>query len=640
MQTGAMNTADVLQAVTVGSGGTQTATQTVEVTQTQTSTGTGNLLGVLQYANQSLAGGSTQAQDAHQELTVHQTAIGAGTNTDGAAQHQYQSETAGVTQSQNTASGLTPCPAAGLFGVGTDPNACAYIAQTSDSGNNLNGLNQQINETETSGVATNQLQGSSEGGIGAQAELNSTSGASQNSVRQSKMQTAKGPTGVTQTQIDPTFCCGISANGNASSTETLSQSSTQTASSPSPTQQLEVLGLVHAPNGSCSITQTADGTTSTNSSSTCATPIGFETTCTTTTTSSGCTSEPLSTLTVQTTGTGSGTVTSSPSGINCSSGSTANCSDQFPDGTVTLTASPSEGSVLGSWTGCSSTDGPTCIVTLNADTTVTAEFCRATQPCVFNTDVAEFGYGGMRGTGAGLITVSGVSGTVTKALLYWNGPTNSTDPAANAAVTFADTQVTGTNIGFASDNCWGFQNSQSYRADVTSLVTGNGTYSLSNFDKPGVEINGVALIVFYNDGNTANDRNVVMFNGNDSNVDSTFDLAGWDETIAGVPYPGSGSASLDFVVSDGQSYEDDALVLNGQTLVPTGGIFQGDSTPAGSFNGNPLGVTGSLWDVKSFDITSFLSSGSNNLHLTTGLASDCLSLVVAMANVPAAAPIG
>ncbi len=49
---------------------------------------------------------------------------------------------------------------------------------------------------------------------------------------------------------------------------------------------------------------------------------------------------PQPTLTVNKTGTGSGTVTSSPSGINC--GST--CSAQFAQGTaVTLTANPTAG---------------------------------------------------------------------------------------------------------------------------------------------------------------------------------------------------------------------------------------------------------------------------------------------------------
>ena len=53
-------------------------------------------------------------------------------------------------------------------------------------------------------------------------------------------------------------------------------------------------------------------------------------------------------------GTGSGTMTSSPAGINC----TTNCSATFTSGTaVTLTAAPATGSVFVGWTGtgCSAT---------------------------------------------------------------------------------------------------------------------------------------------------------------------------------------------------------------------------------------------------------------------------------------------
>jgi hypothetical protein len=249
---------------------------------------------------------------------------------------------------------------------------------------------------------------------------------------------------------------------------------------------------------------------------------------------------------------------------------------------------------------------------------------------VSNTDVAESGYGGMRGSGTGSITVSGVGGPVFHAFLYWNGPTNSADPDVNADVTFDGSPITGTNIGVSGDNNWGFQNSQSYRADVTSLVTGDGSYSLADFVKPDADINGVALIVFYDNGNSGDDRNVVLWNGNDSNCLTAGAPENWDETVTGVPYQG-GSASLDFVVADGQSFPDDAVLVNDSTLVPAGQIFDGDSTPPG--------VTDSLWDVESFDLTSFLTTGSNNLHITTGAAGDCLSLVVAAANVPASAPV-
>jgi hypothetical protein len=287
------------------------------------------------------------------------------------------------------------------------------------------------------------------------------------------------------------------------------------------------------------------------------------------------------------------------------------------------------------------------------DTTVTCEDseCTTTGPSltflenglsVTNTDIGEFGQGGMRGDGTGSIDVTGISGSVFHAFLYWHGPTNSTDPNSNATVTFNGNSVTGTNIGSAADNNWGFDNSQSYRADVTSLVTGNGTYSLSDFVKTGdgtiADINGVALIVFYDDADASDDRNVVLWNGNDSNQPSAFDSdSAWDETISGVQYGGSGAASLDFVVADGQSFSDGELDVNGTPIAGPGAVFDGDTGP--NYGGNPEGVTGSLWDVKSFDITSLLSEGSNDLHITSPAASDALSLVVAIANVPASAPV-
>lgn len=75
-------------------------------------------------------------------------------------------------------------------------------------------------------------------------------------------------------------------------------------------------------------------------------------------------------LTVQKSGSGSGTVTSNPAGINC--GST--CDFDFNSGTsVTLTATPAQGSTFSGWSGeCTGTS--TCSVTMSAARTVTATF--------------------------------------------------------------------------------------------------------------------------------------------------------------------------------------------------------------------------------------------------------------------------
>ena len=75
-------------------------------------------------------------------------------------------------------------------------------------------------------------------------------------------------------------------------------------------------------------------------------------------------------LTVTKTGTGSGTVTSSPAGINCG----ATCSAKFTSGvTVTLAATPAAGSTFVGWSGACTGTGA-CTVSMTASKTVTATF--------------------------------------------------------------------------------------------------------------------------------------------------------------------------------------------------------------------------------------------------------------------------
>lgn len=252
---------------------------------------------------------------------------------------------------------------------------------------------------------------------------------------------------------------------------------------------------------------------------------------------------------------------------------------------------------------------------------------------VFDTDWTSAGVGGVRGgDGSADITLAGITGPVTTAYLYWHGPTNSATLAtANASINFAGTDITGTFLGASSDNCWGFANSVAYRADVSSLVTGSGVYTLADLIKPGVDINGASLIVFYDDGNAANNRDVVMFNGNDSNIDNTFDAPGWNITLNGINYD-SGTASMQLHVSDGQTFADDALVVNSTTIAAAGALFSGSSVP----NDN-LASSNGLWDISNFNVTSLLNPGINMLNFTTGVNDDCLSCVLIAIDLPVGA---
>ena len=83
------------------------------------------------------------------------------------------------------------------------------------------------------------------------------------------------------------------------------------------------------------------------------------------------------TVTVNKAGTGTGTVTSSPSGIDC--GTT--CSAAFPSpGAVTLSATPTGGSTFNGWTGGGCAGTGTCVVNTNAIVTATFTAAPAAAP--------------------------------------------------------------------------------------------------------------------------------------------------------------------------------------------------------------------------------------------------------------------
>ncbi len=78
-------------------------------------------------------------------------------------------------------------------------------------------------------------------------------------------------------------------------------------------------------------------------------------------------------LTVRKAGNGSGTVSSSPSGINCGS----DCSESYSSGKVVkLTAKAKSGSVFTGWSGACSGTSSACTVTMNQARTVTAAFTK------------------------------------------------------------------------------------------------------------------------------------------------------------------------------------------------------------------------------------------------------------------------
>ncbi|HWL32356.1 MAG TPA: thrombospondin type 3 repeat-containing protein [Gaiellaceae bacterium] len=256
---------------------------------------------------------------------------------------------------------------------------------------------------------------------------------------------------------------------------------------------------------------------------------------------------------------------------------------------------------------------------------------------VEQTDLTQAGVAGVGSSSSVNISLSGISGTVTKAYLYYHGIGN---PAyAPAAVTFGGAPVVPVSIGNASTNCWGGGSSTAYRADVTATVVGNGTYAVGNLaNGPGLSANGASLVVFFDDGNAANNRDVALFEGNDSDNTGGFpgETPGWHSVLSNVEYT-AGTANVSMHAADGQPAGDGNVVFtatpdnggtNPLTIVDTPLLWEGVSLPNAGQGRNGLG----LYDIHSFDITALFNAtaATYTVNLDQNAGSDCLGLILAM----------
>lgn len=135
------------------------------------------------------------------------------------------------------------------------------------------------------------------------------------------------------------------------------------------------------------------------------------------------------TLTVSKSGAGTGTVSSTPAGIDCG----ADCTDSFNDGTtVTLEAIAAEGSIFNGWSGCGSVTGEgDCVVSMTQNRTVTANFGTegTGEPQTLTAQKA--------GSGSGTITASGIDCGSDCSESYPGGTTVVLDATADSGSTFS-----------------------------------------------------------------------------------------------------------------------------------------------------------------------------------------------------------
>ncbi len=214
---------------------------------------------------------------------------------------------------------------------------------------------------------------------------------------------------------------------------------------------------------------------------------------------------------------------------------------------------------------------------------------------------------GLRGTTGGNITISGIptGATIQNAYLYW-GMLDDGEDASLANLSLNGNPVLGTRIGHGPDTCWGRTDSFSYRADVTSLVTGNGTYSLTGVANGGfILAEGAALVIIYNAGGSSfrtvmlSDGNVVLpavFNG--------------QAIFSGFTATAPVSAKTTFMVGDGQGFGNPAF-------------FTGSNGTA-TFSNPFVGSEGLYWDTLTFNVSSQVGAGLTPADAQITLSSDCL----------------
>jgi|GEM_PF-2409490 len=247
-------------------------------------------------------------------------------------------------------------------------------------------------------------------------------------------------------------------------------------------------------------------------------------------------------------------------------------------------------------------------------------------------DLFTLGDGVIRGTQlSSVITIPPLAGNIRHAFLYWQGssvstrvnflPFNAAGPQPTPAE-YAAAWYAGQELGVAATICEPVGRAIAHRADITAaLAAGAGDY-LWNFD---ATVMGVSLIVLYDDGDSSNNRDVVLYHGNDSNVaNSDFPIKQWNAYFHSVPYvAASGPVELTMHVSESEDEYGDALTyLNDVQIV---GLNEWDNSS----------VDGVLWDVKARDITAQMANGDNSLHLQNTRAIDCFALLAATIELPA-----
>jgi hypothetical protein len=250
---------------------------------------------------------------------------------------------------------------------------------------------------------------------------------------------------------------------------------------------------------------------------------------------------------------------------------------------------------------------------------------------------------GMRNLGYGTISITGVpaGATVKSATLLWDVLGDSADPTF-AQGTFDGTAITGTEWASGASPCWPVSSNFSYEADVTSLVTGNGSYNLTGFasgESDGADpwnvgstpplLEGASLVVVYTLASMPQTSIQIGEGATETDSGNTATA-----TLDGFTAAASPAATTTYIVADGQ-YGTSAATFNGTTL-------PGVTFPGADPQAVPNYSLGNLWDTTTADVGSLVNPGDTSATLSVTGSNDCLvwvGQVLSVGNPTSSSPV-
>lgn len=237
---------------------------------------------------------------------------------------------------------------------------------------------------------------------------------------------------------------------------------------------------------------------------------------------------------------------------------------------------------------------------------------------------------GLRNRGSGTIRITGIptGATVQAAYLFWSVLGPAREPATFKTGKFKGAAITGTKIGSGGTPCWASTTTgYAYRANVSTRVTGNGSYALTAFAsgvKTGKDpfttapvaplAEGASLVVVYKKATYPLTR-VVISNG-----------YGLVTTAAGMtismPFGFAatnpvGQVRTTFIGGDGQkNFSEPASTING-VAVPQAD-WDGTDPPSPAYS------QGNLWDTDTVNTVNIVKPGNTSAAIKVAGGPDCL----------------